>query len=721
MINTVRRIPALRYGLIVLLTLILSIIAFYLYIHYTKAEAVRYNFSKVIQSRGNADLIDSCILELFKAENNSRLYAITKDEDYYREFSKDIKFVSSAIHRINAKGKHGFDTFDQKFEHLLTEKSNRTNNYFKLIAITDSLLGTAKKMNAQTHEQEAKKLKAILIREISFKMKTDSIQKTLVTVLPKRKFFSRIFSAFSKKKSAEQLLVNQSKSMVVVERKVDSIIRNTAFNDQSLAVNSKNYKELFALNLQMKSNEQELLTINTQLINRIIMDLRKYKLEEQAYINNSNIILDGNLQEVLYDYKKISTLFFLLLTLTVILVLYNVWKIFKNEEKLMTYTVAAEKDSISKTTFLANMSHEIRTPLNSVIGFSEQLMDSQLNRMQAEQVKAISSSSKMLLDVVNEILEFSKYETGKMNFESNEFKPYSALMDVFSSIRILAENKGLILDQKLDINHHLLVKGDQVRLKQVVINLLNNAIKFTSKGTITLSAGTVVGHDGSILLRVEVEDSGVGIAKENLAYIFDEFTQVASAQKRTHQKGTGLGLAICKRIIELQGGEISVRSEAGKGSVFRFELGYQLAESTEKHGFIDRELHKPAHQSLAGKHVLVADDNELNLLLVSTILRKWHITYDTAKDGREALSLFEQNEYDLLLTDIEMPVMGGMELSRFVRAFHDHKSLIPILALTANAMKEDTEKYVTAGMNGVIVKPFSESNFLLHLEKALIG
>lgn len=721
MIFTARKIPILRYGLIVFLTLVLSVTAFYLYIHYTKAEDVRYNFSKVIQSRGNSNLIDSCVISLFNAENNSRMYALTKKAVYYEDFTREIDFVSRSIHTLNARGKYKVDIGDEKFDHLLNQKSGRTNAYFTLLSLTDSLLKTAKKMNTQTYAEGTKKFKSLLIHKISAKIKTDTASQAITEPAKKRKFFSRIFDAFSRKKFDQQLKSGQTKSINAVKKNVDSIIKHTAFADQALTTNSKNYQSLLTLNDQMKSNELELLTINSHLINKIITDLRKYKEEEQAYINNSNLKLDGHLQEVVYDFKKISAFFFVLLTITVALVLYNIWKIFKNGEQLVISSETAEQNAISKTAFLASMSHEIRTPLNSVIGFSEQLMASELSAGQSEQVQAISSSSKMLLEVVNEILDFSKFETGKMNLESVPFNPASSLSEVFTGMRILSEKKGLFLKQEIDVDPSVNAVGDPLRLKQVLINLLNNAIKFTAEGTVLLKAWTSY-HDGeTVTLNVEIRDSGIGIAKEDLALIFDEFIQVESAQKKTLQKGTGLGLAICKKIIELQGGKIAVSSEAGKGSVFSFFLNYPIAAADDwDRSNLNADDEECEDNDISGKHLLVVDDNVLNLLLVSTILKKCEVTYDTALNGTEALQLFEKNDYDMLLTDIEMPHMGGLELSRCIREYGGDKSMIPILALTANAMKQDTDKYMDAGMNGVIVKPFTEHNLLSQIRKAMV-
>jgi len=721
MIKSAKRLPVLRYGLIVSIVIILSSSAFYLYFHYTKAVAVRYNFSKLIQARSNTNLIDSCIVDLFMADNNSRMYALTKDETYFHKFSKEIEFVSSAIYKIdNNRSSHAAITH-QYVDGLLVQKTRRIKNYFKVLAFTDSLLKNGKKINEIVHKNESAEFKSLLIHKIADKIKKDTISSKIPVKLPEKKFFSRVFSAMSKKKSTEQDKINYSKSIVALQQKLDSIIRHTAFTNEALLENNKKYQDLVQASNSFKNNELELITINNQLINRIVNDLNTYKLDEQKYIANSNILLEENLQKVVYNYKTISGLVFALLTALVIVVLYNIWKLFKNDKDLIVYSETAALSASAKGAFLASMSHEIRTPLSSVIGFSEQLMEGELSAAQSEQVRAINSSSSMLLAIVNEILDFSKYETGKMKFDTAAFSPHTAICDVLVSLGLIVQKKGLILQHELALDETLQVTGDPIKLKQVILNLLNNAIKFTHEGTVLLKAWTTDLHNGLITLHIQIKDSGIGISKENLESIFDEFSQVESAQKKTGQKGTGLGLAICKKIIELQGGQISVSSENGIGSTFSFQLTYELSDSAVKESTVSKPAENKLFNTLAGRHFLVADDNELNILLVSTILKKWGITYDTALDGLEAISLFDNNNYDVILTDIEMPNMGGVELARNIRKSGHKNALIPIVALTANVMKKDTDHYMQAGMNGIISKPFSERDFMNEVIKVFAG
>jgi CheY-like chemotaxis protein len=364
------------------------------------------------------------------------------------------------------------------------------------------------------------------------------------------------------------------------------------------------------------------------------------------------------------------------------------------------------------------MSHEIRTPLNSVIGFSEQLSQEVLSPLQKEQVAAIRNSSVMILDLVNEILDFSKYETGKMNFDLAPFMLSDSFEEVINIMSIHAFKKNLKLETDIQVDDELCCEGDKTRLKQVLINLVGNAIKFTRAGKVTIKARVEDLSAKDVTLKVSVIDTGIGIDKNVLPHVFDEFSQVAEAQNATSHKGTGLGLAICKKIIELQGGAIRVSSTPGKGSVFSFTLPLkQLSEA-------DCALAAPVsfetrNEIVRGKYVLVADDNKLNVLLAKTILKKWNVRCDVAYDGHEALELFKTRDYDMVLTDIQMPVMDGLALTRHIRSFPDPvKSNVIIMALTANVMKEDRDVYFEAGVNDVILKPFLENDLI---DKIAIG
>ncbi|SEB18502.1 ATP-binding protein [Pedobacter hartonius] len=719
MISTVRKIPILRYALIVSLIVVLFISSFYLYLYYRRAESVRYNIHQMILARESAAMIDNCLISLYSADNNSRLYALTSDNKYFNRFSAEIKFVNQVIAQLNVNDRSAIPA--RNFKHLMMEKTAKTENYTRLRFLSDSLMRSAGRMNVIIEHAAAMPMKVPVVSKYISEVKIDTIKTVPKENLPKKKFFARVFEAFSAKKSDASFreALEEKKSPTVVEKKIATKVVRTTIIPNGTVVSRKHFDQIYRTDGQLRASEQEIIRINAGLIEQIITSLKKYKLAEQHYITNGKNDLNDSLQDIVFKFKRLSWVIFLFLTSLVIIILYNIWKIFRNEEDIISYSLNAEEYARSKSAFLASMSHEIRTPLNSVIGFSEQLSQSRLDDVQKEQLGAISSSSKLLLEVVNEILDFSKFETGKMSFEHAPFHPHATLEEVFMGLSIQADHKGIGMEKEFDLRQDVCLKGDVFRLKQVIINLVSNAIKFTTIGKVVLKAFVTEGEKGFRILHVVVQDTGVGISRENLPLIFGEFAQVVSAQEKASQKGTGLGLAISKKIVEMQGGKIMAASEPGKGSVFEFHLPFQVVEATDC--LVKEATDDPVrHASLNGKYVLVAEDNKLNILLLTTILRKWGVACDIAENGREAFLLFEANRYDIILTDIEMPEMGGVEFSGLVRGYPESsKASVPILALTANVLKEDRDKYLHGGINGVVLKPFSEQNLLDRIADAL--
>ena len=710
MIKITRKIPVLRYFLIISLFSALFVCSLYLYLHYKKAKALRSSIESLISERENSALIDSCIINLYSADNNSRLYTITGNKIYLKKFSGDIGKISTVIDKIKFNSKDVSSADPDKFKALMKEKAEKTGNYIKLRLLTDSLIKSSINIHKSLTRINQQPSKTVV--KVEHKVVVDTIKNT--DVRSKKKLLGRIFSAFSRKDQ-------QTKPLLVRDTITKSVITthtNTASN--KVAINNY-YKKLNDVNNKLRTNEQQILIINNNLIEEIISSLKLYKSVEEMYIKNSKQELKENLSNVYSEFKEVSTMSFVFLITLLILVFYNIWKIYRNEKDIIFYSEKAEQYADSKSRFLAGMSHEIRTPLNSVIGFSEQLSQSQLEPTQQEQVDAIRNSSEMLLELVNEILDFSKYETGKMSFESSPFMLEHAIEDVYTSMNVHAHKKKLFLENDIRIDGSICCEGDKIRLKQVIMNLLGNAIKFTVKGKVTLHARIEASkeNENNLVLKVAIKDTGLGIDKNDLPHIFEEFSQVAGAQKATRHKGTGLGLAICKKIVELQGGRITVTSAVGEGSTFSFELPLKLCEIDER--VISQTLSDDVMAELVnGRTVLFAEDNQLNVLLGTTILKKWKVNYDVAMNGVEAVKLFERNKYDIVLTDIQMPELNGMEVTQIIRSSKNElKSNVPILALTANVLKEDRDLYLNSGMNDVVLKPFREKDLIEKIALAI--
>jgi len=378
----------------------------------------------------------------------------------------------------------------------------------------------------------------------------------------------------------------------------------------------------------------------------------------------------------------------------------------------------AENASRFKSEFLANMSHEIRTPMNGVLGFVDQLSKAETNPERLKQFSIVKNSGETLLSIINDILDFSKIETGKMELESHPADVKQLFGDTAAIFTELVNNKKIIFKSTIDENLPKCLLIDQVRLKQVVFNLLSNAIKFTpEKGSVSLIVDI---KQESNILHCSVIDSGIGIAKENQAKIFDAFGQEDSSTTRKFG-GTGLGLSISSKLISMMGGQLQVSSELGKGSQFYFDIPMHQCDKNsivEQDALSDNTNHT---LSLPKSYLLVVEDNRTNQMLIGIILDELGLTYDIAADGFEAIKLFKENIYDAILMDENMPNMNGIEATKNIRRLEEDKSLkaTPIIAVTANALSEDRERFINAGMDEYVSKPYSEKDIVNVLQKIL--
>ena len=395
-------------------------------------------------------------------------------------------------------------------------------------------------------------------------------------------------------------------------------------------------------------------------------------------------------------------------------------------EALQEALTRAQAASQSKSEFLANMSHELRTPMNGILGMLEVALDSSLTAVQRDEIETAQRSAQVLLALLNDILDLSKIEAGKMTLERITLDPRFLIEDIVKAQAGTARQKGLLLSSSVNAAVPARVLGDPTRLRQVLSNLVNNAIKFTERGLITVALDAVPVAPGRVRGRSMVElhfmvrDTGVGIAADKQARIFEKFTQADGSVTRRYG-GTGLGLTITRRLVEAFGGTINVESEVGRGTTFNFHFPVETAnivpmaaaaEGGERQlgGFTDPRT----------RRILVVEDNAVNQKVVTAMLSKRGYAFDLAGNGAIAIAKLAETRYDAVLMDVQMPVMDGIEATRQIRQDARWRDL-PIIAMTAHAMQGDKERCFEAGMNDYVAKPIQAQALFRILEQALSG
>jgi signal transduction histidine kinase/CheY-like chemotaxis protein len=449
------------------------------------------------------------------------------------------------------------------------------------------------------------------------------------------------------------------------------------------------------------------------------LDLEKLQVEYETSIKDKEIIYLNQQKDIIQEklsknrLATFSAVIVLVLVIVVCVFLYVYSRNLKRAKELSDYARVMQEQ------FLANTSHEIRTPMNGIQGMVNLLLDSKIDGEQKHQLQAIKSSSAHLLRIINDLLDLSKIKAGKIEFVSNVFNVKQIINLMKELMQPMAEKKGLKFNIVIDPSAEGYYLGDDIRLEQILINFLSNAVKFTEKGEIGLSVKADLIDANEKVLEFRITDTGIGIPKKKLDLIFESFVQLENAGSRKYG-GTGLGLSITKQLVELQGGRIKVKSDISKGSEFIFCIPYKISEGPAEVSLKQRTV--IAEKKLKDKKFLIIEDNEINQNVIMSTIQSWRaecVLVPTAVEGFEQLM---NTHFDLILMDIELPVLNGWDATEYIRMkFKSPKKDIPIIALTAYASEEDRKKCLRVGMNDVVTKPFSSEELYVKICNLIFG
>ena len=505
----------------------------------------------------------------------------------------------------------------------------------------------------------------------------------------------------------------QNKSLYVAE--LDDIITLVNSKLTSLNIFIKNDEENVPQNYNNKQIDQFLaVSINDSLYNKVLVVQQNLESD----LKNTFIETNSYSEKVLKLDTLLAILFILALAILGTLIIKRLL-----DQLSLIYKIAEEKDradssAVVKEQFLANMSHEIRTPINAVVGFANLLQKTTLDTDQQQFVNLIQNSGENLLSVVNDILDISKIEAGMMRITNEPFNMFEVCHSLEMMFKHKVTEKNLRFNFEFDKKIPEKLIGDSERLNQVLINLLNNAIKFTESGSVKLSVNLLHVNEKQASVQFVVKDSGIGISKEKLETIFERFEQADNNTARQYG-GTGLGLAIVEKIVKMQQGQVTVDSNIGSGTSFTVILNFDIVHNvlSNEDKIINRYNNKDVIKDFNKFKILVAEDNKTNQTLLKFILQQWNLPYDLAENGQQVLDKLKQDNYDLILMDIQMPIMDGYDASKKIRK--ELNVQVPIIAMTAHVLPTEKQKCIDAGMDDYISKPIDENIFLNMLEKYL--
>jgi signal transduction histidine kinase/FixJ family two-component response regulator len=617
-------------------------------------------------------LLKDIASDLTEIENTVRFYSLTGDPALitpYHELSTSVKQKLTNLKDYEIPG--------SEKARLIDSIRQLTNEKLILLEKIRSL------QNRQENTQSS-------FTELYSKIDTAIVPYDTIQVRKEEKKVGFLKRIFGKRESTPPppIIVDKSEEKENIKQEIANIERQITDRNRKLQV-----------------QEKALLEQNIEITSLLMKQISTLEHSEQRRLELKTQEADFMAAQT-YRRLTIFTIAAVILLMTVLIIFFrNIQRNRSYQQILKKAKAEAENLAKAKEMFVATVSHEMRTPINAIYGLTEQLLQKTNEKEVVTDLKVVHKSAEHLITLVNDTLDFSKIEAQKLKIEQLDFLPE----DIFKEVYILNKNAASVKGIELIVQNYadagLTLKGDPIRLKQILINLVSNAIKFTARGKVTLQS-EYREENNLIWLIAEVTDTGIGISREDTEKIFDEFVQLDNDLTQKH-RGAGLGLSIVKKLVEMQGGNISVDSIPGKGARFTVQIPYQRGTFQNVRKQSEEKLYLPAH--LKKLHFLLVDDEEFNLHLLKNILKKWGVSFTEATNGKMATELASEKVFDLIFMDVRMPVLNGFEASRQILRLRPDARII---ALTAANNREDIQKSKEAGMLGLLQKPFSEAELL---------
>ena len=692
------------------------------------------NFNKLLGSvetlsspENSAEELQDIINIMHDADGNMRSFIMTNDYtalEYYMEEMEQISIELENLKQdqafaqsektLDSLGEYFQDKADLMYSLVIFKQSSEyeklNNKAMQKISSVAEANDIPNKINTEISKAEPE------IKQPAVSKPEEDLKKDKKDRKKDEGFLTNLFSGKNKK---DKKTTNNT-NIVILSDTTTSGATKSAFDYQIAENPSLNMEDVRKIlkeiddeqkkyNTQLTVKELEILASDKIIINKINEVIERIRVDQ---INNSEALLASASENA----KKSSTtmliigsaaLFFGLIFMGVILI--DIQRSNRYKLQLIEARNKAEYLAKAKEEFLANMSHEIRTPLNAIIGFSEQLENSPLQASQRKFIRAVSNAGSHLLNTVNDILDLSKIEAGKLAIDEQPFLMKDVIEEIASILEIKAEEKGLALNTFIFEHADEFIVGDPFRVKQILYNITGNAIKFTEHGSIEIKCEGIK-KKNVIDYAISITDTGIGIAPDKVAGIFESFEQAENSTSRKYG-GTGLGLSISKKIAELLKGSIKVNSEVGKGSTFIISLPMRIASVKEKESIAGEVVGKA---DLHGLEILIVDDEPFNLLLAEIIIIKHGAHISVANNGKEALEKIDLQSFDIVLADLHMPEVDGYMLANKIR---ERYLQVPLIALTANVMQNDLEKIKMSGFNDILLKPYKERELLNMIAK----